>query len=839
MISGTDARIQDRANGQVGRYQACDRPASRFVARCVLAVALCAGAISLPSVHAYQNPMPNVLGLNAPYVLKYNGGYYLYGTTIVPGFGDDFGFRCWYSEDLVNWVPKGWVYLVAPDTWAQYHLWAPEVVYRDGYFYLLFTAQHTEPGAKRICVARATSPLGYFTDYKAPLFEAAGDLIDPNVLLDDDGHCYLYWAVHNGSGTISGQEISADFTTLIGSPVSNLVGSPFSTWEVAQPGDYPVCEAPCIFKNSGTYYLLYSGNVCTSVGYGVGYATGTSPLGPFTKHVGNPILSSSLTLSPPASAPGHNGLTWSPDGSEMFIVYNTLTDPVSANGSEDINIDRFHCTNGVLSVDGPTRSVQPDPSAQASDVSLTIYRDDVFTTGAVQPAGATVGWTVFGANVPDLAFPDYDAANQAYVARVYADATRYRITGLSTGQAEWMPYSAVGSDYYVRAKYYIFTGGQTNLSDFNQIPNLRIRATNRFAVSSILEVFHHLAGDSNKGIAAELRPSSLPTSPSVYRVDFDPVDVSYLVNNGMTEGISRAFEAYSLEPQENGFIGMTESVIGVYPRSALPDSTDPAILLKVFQPTATDAGDLKVMNSATDISVYNLVMGTFEGDPPFPDPTDSPRPSYYEAGLTTSGLPGITMDSAAVLSSRIGIVNREFSPGADRTASSYVRVEEGKQYKIRWHVTSTQNANVNPHFRMRARALKFSWSQKFSVGGSWATGATALNANNRIAQQALPGIGCLNPDKNGAENGGWYTMMFHSPMNADIRPEFEPGTPLSVRMPRITAQPGPGVDSASRRDLRIGCDMLDTDSNGGNKVLEGGNFTVDRIEIRRYDLIDD
>ena len=123
----------------------------------------------------------------------------------------------------------------------------------------------------------------------------------------------------------------------------------------------------------------------------------------------------------------------------------------------------------------------------------------------------------------------------------------------------------------MRAKYYIFTSGQTNPSQGNSVPCMRLRLSNRFAVNSMLEVFNHLNSDPQiEPWAQELRPSTDPTSPSLYRVDMDPIDVPYLAANPATEGMLRAFEAFSTDPQDNGAIMMTESVLGTYPADALP-----------------------------------------------------------------------------------------------------------------------------------------------------------------------------------------------------------------------------------------------------------------------------
>ena len=74
-------------------------------------------------------------------------------------------------------------------------------------------------------------------------------------------------------------------------------------------------------------------------------------------------------------------------------------------------------------------------------------------------------------------------------------------------------------------------------------------------------------------------------------------------------------------------------------------------------------------------------------------------------------------------------------------------------------------------------------------------------------------------------------------MSPDIRADMT--GPLRARMPLITSQPGPGVNAASYRDLKVGADLLDTLSFGPNAPTEEGNFTIDRIEIRGHELLVD
>jgi len=58
-------------------------------------------------------------------------------------------------------------------------------------------------------------------------------------------------------------------------------------------------------------------------------------------------------------------------------------------------------------------------------------------------------------------------------------------------------------------------------------------------------------------------------------------------------------------------------------------------------------------------------------------------------------------------------------------------------------------------------------------------------------------------------------------------------------MPNICAEPGPGFNQASRRNLKVGADLIDTISAGLNESLEKGSFTIDRIEMTPYTLVSD
>ena len=72
----------------------------------------------------------NQYGIGDPFVMRWNGKYYLY-----PSTADAFnGIKVFVSDDMINWKYAG--YAVSDTEETSHGSYAPEVVYYDGYFYM-------------------------------------------------------------------------------------------------------------------------------------------------------------------------------------------------------------------------------------------------------------------------------------------------------------------------------------------------------------------------------------------------------------------------------------------------------------------------------------------------------------------------------------------------------------------------------------------------------------------------------------------------------------------------------------------------------------------------------
>ncbi|WP_280640543.1 family 43 glycosylhydrolase [Hymenobacter volaticus] len=219
-----------------------------------------APAPALPSVYA------------DPHIAAFGNTFYLYPTTDGTEGWLSTSFTCWSSKDLVKWKNEGVILDLPRDLkWATQRAWAPAIAAKNGKYYYYYSA------AQSIGVAVADKPTGPFKDpLGKPLVAKGafkGQMIDPMVLVDDDGAAYLYW----GQGQCHAVKLNSDMVSF----------DPAAVLEF-KPEGYN--EGSFVFKRQGKYYLMWSEYDTRDPRYSVAYATSSSPMGPFTKAASNPVL---------------------------------------------------------------------------------------------------------------------------------------------------------------------------------------------------------------------------------------------------------------------------------------------------------------------------------------------------------------------------------------------------------------------------------------------------------------------------------------------------------------------------------------------------------------------
>jgi beta-xylosidase len=344
----------------------------------VLLWVLVGASAGMAEVREYANPLDVMLA--DPHVVKHEDTYYLYATSTGTGF------YVWWSQDLVHWRKHGLALQRTEESWGRHHYWAPEVIEHEGAFYMVYSARG-ETETLRVCLARSDSPLGPFEDIAAPWVDIGRANIDGHIFTDDDGSAYLYYTIdvsESPQGEIHVVPLGPDLVSFAGEAV--LCIAPSQPWEGPRWN-----EAPFVFRHEDTYILMYSGQGFYSASYAVGFATADSPLGPWTKYEGNPILQQAEGIS----GPGHNSVVESPDGSELFIVYHKHQSP-AGGGARQLAIDRLEIIeeeNGRVrvGVEGPSLTPRAFPSGAAP---FPRGRSDRFDDGELDRGR----WTIFREN---------------------------------------------------------------------------------------------------------------------------------------------------------------------------------------------------------------------------------------------------------------------------------------------------------------------------------------------------------------------------------------------------------------------------------------------------------
>lgn len=321
----------------------------------------------------YRNPS-TIKEIGDPFVLTASDGYYyLFATSASDGY------YCWKSKDLIHWTEKTKAFTADSDSWCTDSFWAPEVVEWENSYYMFFTARGKE-GRLHLGLAVSDSPAGPYEDVlKQPLFDPGYAMIDANVLIDGENK-YLYFSRDCSENVVDGKrkseiygvQLANDLRSVISEPV--LLLTPDQPWEFAS-SDPLWNEAPEMIKHDGSYYLTYSANCYASSSYSIGYAVSKEPLGSFVKAKENPIVTAGSY--PTISGSGHHSFAWSPDKTELFLIYHTHTYPSQGGGNRQVNLDRaIFLPDGRLHVNGPTQSRHPFPNASKQ---RHIEKEAVFT----------------------------------------------------------------------------------------------------------------------------------------------------------------------------------------------------------------------------------------------------------------------------------------------------------------------------------------------------------------------------------------------------------------------------------------------------------------------------
>ena len=238
----------------------------------------------------------------------YEGKIYIYPSHDIPhngednDNGDEYQMQDYHVFTMdgidAECVDQGEVLNMRDVPWVRDQMWAPDVVYKNGKYYLVFPARDKE-GNFRLGIAISEKPEGPFAAEEN--YIEGSYSIDPAAFMDDDGKVYVYFGglwggqlekyrtgVFDPQGKEPGPQepavmprcavMSEDMLSFaqpsVGVEILDKNGNPI----LASDEDRRYFEGPWMHKYKGKYYLSYS----TGTTHYIVYATGDNPLGPFT-----------------------------------------------------------------------------------------------------------------------------------------------------------------------------------------------------------------------------------------------------------------------------------------------------------------------------------------------------------------------------------------------------------------------------------------------------------------------------------------------------------------------------------------------------------------------------
>ncbi len=300
----------------------------------------------------YQNPLLtsdteeawNGYGFGDPFVMRFNGTYYLYVSTK----DNNTGIKCWSSDDLVHWTYRG----LCSEERITRTAYAPEVVYYNGMFYM-----YTSPGGNGHYVLASDSPTGPFEAVTGNM----GMSIDGSVFIDNDGQWYFYTS---GGGAINAYKMNSPMSM---THIGELDNVSMNGWT----------EGPMVVYHDGFYYMTYTGNHVLCKAYRINYAVSDSSPVSYSQGNNNPLL---VNTSDDIYGIGHSSTVKGPDLDSYYIVYHSLVNTVP---NRSTNIDRIFFNGTDMKILGPDTYEQQAPSLP--DV-YSYFRE-----------GYTLeGWTLYG-----------------------------------------------------------------------------------------------------------------------------------------------------------------------------------------------------------------------------------------------------------------------------------------------------------------------------------------------------------------------------------------------------------------------------------------------------------
>jgi GH43 family beta-xylosidase len=353
----------------------------------------------------------------------YKDGYYYYTHTM----GNRLGI--WKTKNLANlktaqakiiWTPP-------PGTLYSKEIWAPEIHFIQGKWYMYFAADDGDNNHHRMYVLENASPdpMQGNWDFKGKVADATDKWAIDGDVFEHNGQLYMIWSGWEGDVNVQQNIYIAKMKNpwTIEGPRVMLSGSDFD-WE--KHGDLPgnpshvnVNEGPQILKHENKLLIIYSASGCWTDFYALGMLSADKNADLLNAKSWTKSPQPLFKASPENGvyAPGHNSFFKSPDGKEDWILYHANAKPGQGCGNfRSPRMQKFTWNaDGTPNFGIPVKEqvVLAVPSGQTrASAKAKLPQNPIFEGWYADPEGVILGnkyWI----------FPTFSAK---YKAQVFLDA---------------------------------------------------------------------------------------------------------------------------------------------------------------------------------------------------------------------------------------------------------------------------------------------------------------------------------------------------------------------------------------------------------------------------------
>lgn len=230
----------------------------------------------ISSITTNAQDLKTDISVHDPVIIKQDSTYYIFCTGM--------GIAMWSSADKVHWKHEQPVFAAAPQ-WAvdaipgfKGHIWAPDISYHDGLYYLYYSVSAFGKNTSAIGLATNTTlhtnEAAYkWIDHGKVIQSIPGktnwNAIDPNLITDEDGTPYLvfgsFWdglkLAKLSNDRLSVAENIDNLPTIATRKKDAVENLPAVDGNPVDAGGNAI-EAPFIYKHGKYFYLFASIDYC-------------------------------------------------------------------------------------------------------------------------------------------------------------------------------------------------------------------------------------------------------------------------------------------------------------------------------------------------------------------------------------------------------------------------------------------------------------------------------------------------------------------------------------------------------------------------------------------------